>query len=445
MPSFRLNRRAVLRGAGSVAIALPWLEIMRPKRAQAASSPAKSFVAVFTPGGTVLENWRPSGTEEMFTLGPILKPLDPVKRDIIALSGVDMKSARGEQNQSGLVAWLTGTAQAGIGNTGFATGPSIDQVLKGRLSSGPLQSLELAVRWGTGKSNGLQSPINIANYADTPTFDPIAPRIDPVKIWQDLFGTERPESGERAWDRSILDGVRRRYLKLSQQLGAEDRKRLEQHLQVIRELEQRVASIACTPPELVDTSDYNPEAGRLVDQGGATPDRVTDAAIPKVGKLMMDMLVMALSCNLTSVATLMWSDTEAKHTFPWLGLNEHLHYYMNDGGYRPNELTTIFNWYSSQHAYLIDSLARVAGRDGSLLDETVLFFGSQVQHPATHIKQDMPFLLAGRGGGLRPGRWLRYERASHNDLLVALCNLCGDPRHVFGDEEYCSGPLGGLT
>jgi hypothetical protein len=154
---------------------------------------------------------------------------------------------------------------------------------------------------------------------------------------------------------------------------------------------------------------------------------------------------MALSCNRTSVATLLWSDTEAGHTLPWLGLNENIRFYMNDGGYHPAEMTTICTWYSEQHAYLIESLAQTPGQNGSLLEETVLFFGSNVSHPATHSSVDMPFLLAGQGGGLKTGRWLRYDHPSHNDLLVSLCNLCGDPRQTFGDPDFCTGPLGGLT
>ncbi len=450
MPSFRLSRRAVLRGAGSVAIALPWLEIMRPERAaHAASGPARRLITVFTPGGTVLENWRPTGSESAFTLSPILAPLEPVRKQLLVVDGLAMKSAIGEQNQSGLIAWLTATAQqeGGGSSPGFAQGPSLDQVLAPRLSAGQrLNSLQLAIRWGTGKSHGLPSPINIANYADTPTFDPIAPQLDPVQIWENLFGAIGPESPDRAWDKSILDAVAARYTKLAQRLGAADRQRLEAHLTRIRELEQQLGAFSnCKPPELIDTTDYDPLEGLNSGDVGEVVDLETDAAIPKVGKLMIDMLVMALACDITSVASLQWSDTEAKHTFPWLGLNEHLHFYMNDGGYRPVELTKIFTWYCEQHAYLLGQLAATAGMQGSLLDESIVFFGSQVQHPATHVKTDMPFLLAGNGGGLRTDRWLKYDGQSHSDLLVSLLNLCGDPRSTFGTPEFCSGPLGGLT
>jgi len=449
MSRFRLNRRTVLRGAGGIAIALPWLEIMAPERtAKAAPLPATRYISVFTPGGTVLENWRPTGTETSFELSTILKPLEPMREQLLVVDGVDMKSAVGEQNQGGLIAWLTGTQQVGSPND-FASGPSIDQVLAPRLSQGKrLPSLEVAVRWGTGKSRGVPHPINIANFADNATFAPIPPRLDPVTIWQELFGgVGAPEpTSQGTWDKSILDHVGRRYAALAKRLGAADSQRLEAHLTHIRELEQRVAaSGGCAPPPLVDTSDYDPYSGLNSDDAGSIVDAETDAAIPKVGKLMIDMLVMALACDLTAVGTLQWSDTEAKHTFPWLGLNEHLHFYMNDGGYRPDELTIIFRWYAQQHAYLLEQLAQVEVDGGSLLSQSVVFFGSQLQHPATHEKSDMPFLLAGNGGGLRTNRWLTYDHPSHNDLLVSILNLCGDDRATFGDPLYCTGPLARLT
>jgi hypothetical protein len=447
MVKFRMNRRALLRGAASTALVLPWLEYLEPERsARAASDPAKHFVTVFTPGGTVLEAWRPTGTETDFTLSPILAPLEPVRDRVLVVGGLDMKSAVGEQNQSGIIAWLTGRPQAG--SLGFATGPSLDQVLASRLSGGSMASLQMAVRWGTGKSHGKPHPINIANFADSPGFDPIVPQLDPVAIYDALFGNLATNQAHPEWERSILDAVGKRYEKLSRRLGREDRVRLEQHLANLREIEQQIEqlpSAACRKPDRVDTSDYNPAAGLMSDDTGSVRDEATDAAIPKVGKLMTDMLVMALACNITNVATLQWSDTEAKHTFPWLDLHQHLHYYMNDGGYQPIPLTKIFTWYSQQHAYLIDQLAKTPGPRGSLLDDTVVFFGSNLQNPATHVKNDMPFLLAGNGGGLRTGRWLQYQHQSHNDLLVSLANLCGDERQTFGDPLYSQGPLEGLT
>ncbi len=458
MKPLRLSRRSVLRGAGAIAIALPWLEIMRPERVahgQAAGA-ARRFLGIYTPGGTVLDKFWPTGSETSFTLSPILAPLAPVQQKLLVLEGLRMQSAIGEQHQAGIVAWLTGTPQSDQ-HRQYASGPSIDQVIATRISADKRKrSLQMAVRWATGKSHGLLHPINSANFEDNDTFNPIPPRLDPVAIYMDLFGALDPtQAGDTVArlqrKQSILDFVGRRYSALGTRLGAADKQKLDQHLTKIREIEQGLSTVidttaaACTPPTLIDTSDYNPTTGLDSSDNGSIRDTSTDAAIPKVGKLMTDMMVMALACDITAVGTLQWSDTEAKHTFPWLGLSEHHHFYQHDGGFRPAEREQIATWYSEQHAYLLQSMDAIDMGGHSLLDESVVFFGSELSDPPSHRKESMPFLLAGGGGGLRAGRWVRYDGVSHNDLLVAILNLFGDDRQSFGTAEYCNGPLANLV
>lgn len=454
MSNSRLHRRALLRGAGSIAIALPWLEIMgHPSEAKAQKSRqlANRFLAVYTPGGTVIDRWRPSGSEFDFNLSPILSPFESVKDDIVVVDGLDMKSAIGEIHQGGIVAWLTGTGQSRA-HRDFAWGPSVDQVIATALSKRnriKKSSIEIAIRWATGKSHGLLHPINSVNFADNADFSPIPPRLDPVKIWENLFGTQDPDKQHDALMRvrrklSILDFLDGRYKTLAAKLGAGDRQKLEKHLDKIREIEKDLQDLpdeTCEGPELIDTSDYDPYTGLNSDDGGAVKDTSTDAAIPKVGRLMIDMMVMAFGCDITGVGSLQWSDTEAKHTFPWLNLSEHHHYYQHDGGFRPRECEQICTWYSEQHAYLISEMGRVDMGGHTLLDESVVFFGSELSEPPTHRKNSMPFVLAGRGGGLKTGRYLKYDHLSHNKLLVSLCNLFGDDRREFGDPKYSDGPL----
>jgi hypothetical protein len=456
-----LTRRTVIRGAGSIAIALPWLEIME-RRASAAppTGPARRFVGVFQPGGTVRLRYTPTGTDTAFTMGPILKPLEPMQNRMVIVDGLDMKSAVGEQHQAGIVALLTGTPQKN-GGSGYAAGPSIDQVIATRISAGKKRkaSIQLAVRWATGRSKGLLHPINSLNFEDNATFNPIPPRLDPVQIFTDLFGTATPGPDGGPDPRivrrkSILDYVGKRYAALSARLGASDKQKIEQHLTKIREIEQGLMVGpnptptpvgACKAPAKVDTSDYNPRTGLNSDPDGRVVDTKTDAAIPKVGKYLMDMMVMALACDMTAVATFQWSDTEAKHTFPWLSLTDHHHFYQHDGGFRAMECEQIDVWYSQQHLYLLQQMQAVDMGGYSLLDESVVFFGSEIQDPPSHRKNNMPFFLAGSGGGLKGGRWLKYNSLSHNNLLVSILNLFGDGRQVFGDPSYCTGPLAGFA
>jgi hypothetical protein len=454
MKPFRLSRRALLRGAGGVAIALPWLEVMGvPKPARAQPMAAQRFVSVYTPGGTVLGKWRPTGSETAPVLSPILAPLEPIKNKLLVLDGLDMKSAVGEQHQAGIIALLTGTIQTSA-NRNYAAGPSIDQLIASRFMK-PRKSLEMAVRWATGKAHGLLSPMNCVNFENAAGFKPIPPRLDPVQIWNDLFkaggsSTDTDAVARLERKKSVLDFLDKRYAALAQRLGAEDRAKLEQHLTKIRDIERALEETAmptarCQPPMLVDTSDYNPLTGLNSTDDGSARDTSTDAAIPKVGKLMMDMLVMALACDMTAVGTFQWSDTEAKHTFPWLGLKEHHHFYQHDGGFKPVECEKIYTWYSQMHLYLLQAMDAVDMGGHSLLDESVVFFGTELQEPPSHQKANMPLLLAGGGGGLRAGRWLKYDHLSHNNLLVSLLNLFGDTRTMLGKPEHCTGPLSNLT
>jgi hypothetical protein len=439
---FRLDRRTVLRGAGSVAIALPWLEAMSPiEESRAAGAAAKRFVAVYTPGGTTPSKFTPTGTETDFKLGPILTPLEPHQNKLVVLQGLDMKCKSGEQDQAGMVAWLTGREQQlPAGN--YPDGPaSIDQELAAVLGTPVLYQ---AVRWGTGKgaSSGTPTFINTVSYRfEKDAYQLMQPDIDPVATFERLFG--KPV-GDSPWRRSILDGVLERYQRLSAKLGTRDRRALEQHMDMLRELEKQVGS-TCVPPPLVDTTGYDPFTFD-------TPSATTDALIPRVGKLMMDMLVAALACDLTNVATLQWADSHAGFTLPWLDLdgNEVQNCYEDNCGYHEPEMTKIFTWYATQHAYLLSAMDQIDRGGHTLLDESVVFFGSHVGYPPEHTNTNMPFLLAGGGGGLVGNRYRNYSAAngsgrSHNDLLVSILELFGDAQATWGNPQFNTGALGNLT
>src|SRR4051812_38875077 len=467
----KLDRRAVLRGAGSIAIALPWLEVMgTQKAAQAQAAPtAKRFLSVYQPGGTVAqqpggkvaEKFWPSGSADAPVLSPILAPLQPVFSKVLVPKGLSMTKLwhkqGGEQHQSGIVGWLTGMPQPGA--DAYPKGPSLDQVLAKSLSQGKkLPSLQMAVRWATGKSNSKLAPINAVNFADTAEMLPLPPQLDPQKLFTTLFGDVQPgsdTSGQTAAiarNKSILDFVGGRYQALSARLGARDRARLEEHLTQIRGFETGLDKMvkvggACLPPADVDTTGYNPTLG-------TTMSMTTDAAIPKAGTFMMDMMVMALACEITAVGSFQWTDTEAKHTFPWLNLSQHHHYYQHDGndatngdfvdGYAPGACEQICTWYSQMHAHLLTSMDKIDMGGHTLLDETLVFFGTEIAFPPQHLKENMPFLLA--GGGIKGGRVMDCGASTpHNNMLVSIFNHLGDPRTTFGDNEFCQNPLPSLT
>ncbi|HVY25673.1 MAG TPA: DUF1552 domain-containing protein [Polyangiaceae bacterium] len=469
---FKLDRRTVLRGAGSIAIALPWLEVMgTPKVVQAQSTPkAKRFLTVYQPGGTVAKQpngrveekfWPTTAADGSVVLSPILAPLQPAFPKMIVPKGLSMTKIwhklNGEQHQAGITSLLTGQPQPGSGK--YPKGPSIDQVLAKTLSQGKkLPSLQMAVRWATGTSNSKIGPQNAANFADTAENLPLPPELDPQKLFKDLFGTvkgmgdDTAQNAAIARNKSILDYVQTRYTALSAKLGARDKARLDEHLTQIREFETGLDKLiqvggACEPPAAVDTTGYNPTLGTSMSM-------TTDEVIPKTGTFMMDMMVMALACEITAVGSFQWTDTEAKHTFPWLKLSNHHHYYQHDGndasksdfvdGYAPGACEQICTWYSQMHAHLLTSMDKIDMGGHTLLDETLVFFGTEIAFPPQHLKENMPFMLA--GGGIKGGQVLNCGSSTpHNNLLVSIFNHFGDPRTTFGDAEFCQNPLPSLT
>jgi hypothetical protein len=469
MTRLKLDRRTVIKGAGSIAIALPWLEVMghgRRANAQTTAVPLKRFITVYQPGGSVRsgsigDKYTPTGSETSFTLSPILAPLEPVKSKLIVVDGLnltcgDQTKYSVEQHQGGSVGWLTGAVQPGSGN--YPKAPSIDQILAGRLSTGKAYaSLEFAVRWATGKSHGKISPMNAMYFEAAAPNAPRPPRLDPQDIFNTLFGNitgpmtgPDPNAIALMRKKSILDFVGKKYDALKLKLGTADRARLDQHLTQVRSLEQRImittmpppATTVCKQPTKVDTTGYNPSSSLNSADDGSIKDTATDTKIPLVGQFMMDMMVMALACDRTGVISLQWTDTEAKHTFPWLNLSEHHHYYQHDGGFRPTECAAIATWYSQMHLYLLQKLQAVDVGGHSLLDESLVFFGSELSEPSSHGKNNMPFLLAGGDGKtVRTGRWIKCGAVPHNKLLTSILNVYGDTRTTFGDSRIDSAPL----
>ncbi len=462
--SWLLDRRTLLRGAFGVTIALPLLEAMVPlRRVRAAElTPAQRFLVYFKPGGTVLENWRPSGTEDNFTLGAIHQPLLPFKDRLLFLEGVDLKITQigeGHPHSSGMGGVLTGRElPAGPyetcgGKAGFPAGPSIDQVIAEKIGQATkFRSLEVAVNWPTDqRDGGKAAPTNCIVYSGPGQAVP--PAIDPKAVFDRLFTDIGADAGqlalERAKSKSILDTVIAEYAALVPRVGRDDRVRLDEHLSRIRELEMGLQANAnegtgaCIKPD-VPTPLGDPDADRQGEPGDNSQKNPSlDARMPELGKAMMDMLVMAVACDLTRVGTMQWVDSQAYNTFPFLQMFDGHHAYQHDHGYQPDALTKIDTWYMSQLGYLLQRLVDVKENGVSLLDSTSVLFTSEIQMPNSHAQDSMPFLLA--GAGFRTGRYLKYNGASHNDLLVSIQNTFGIESNTFGNPDYCSGPLPGLV
>lgn len=441
----RLSRRTVLRGLGGAAIALPWLEAFTPREAAGARlSPPKRFVVMFSANGSLPSLWSPTGGETDFSLSPILSPLESHRDDLVIIKGVDQQGLGGDDHQVGIGGMLTGAPLnfgpfAGVGAppAGWAGGPSVDQRIAAVLGNDTkLRSLELGVQVGSADNWG-RMIYRASNQ-------PLPPEDQPAAVYERVFADLHTEPGAlaraRARRASILDTVSGEYGRLQARLGSADRARLDAHLTSIRELEKRL-----TGPALAEHADCTDPSLRPLMAGA-------NDAFPDVGAQQVDLLVMALACDITRVASLQWSRSVSQTRFTWLGIDEGHHdlsHLGDDDAVAVDKLLRINRWYAGQFASLIAKLEAIPEGEGSMLDNTLLFWCNELAKGNVHSHADAPYVLAGRAGGtVRTGRFLDFGSGvgvPHNNLLVSLLNAMGLPDSTFGKVEWCQGPLPGFA
>jgi hypothetical protein len=437
-----LSRRTILRGVGGAAIALPFLEAMLPRRASAATPP-KRFIVMFSPNGT-LPAWTPTGSETSFTLSPILSPLAPHQGDLVIVQGLLQQGGGGDGHQNGISGMLTGTPLnpgpfAGVGAppAGWATGPSVDQRIAEALAvPTPFRSLELGVQVGAADDWG-RMIYRAANQPLPPTDDPVAVYNT---VFTDLHTDPTVLARQRARHKSILDAVGAEYTRIGGLLGSADKQRLDAHLTAVREIETRLTT------NLVES---NPACA---DPAVPSVSAQSNDSFPTVGGIQMDLLTMALACDLTRVASMQWSRSVSQVRFTWLGIPDGHH----DLSHRSDsdtdavtKLTQINTWYAQQMAGLIARLkATPDAGGGTLFDNTLVLWCNELAKGNTHSRQDAPYVLAGNGGGpLVTGRYLSYEGQglAHNNLLLSILNAMDIPDTTFGQAGWCTGPLSGFV
>lgn len=448
-----LARRRLLRGLGGLSIALT-LPIWKSATVfgQDQNAPAaRRFVTMFSANGTVASDFFQGGTSGApLRFGRILAPLQQFQSDILVLKGVHMNSTienelgvsgalkPGGPHMKGPGAMLTGGSllegnfSGSGGPAGYADRISLDQYVAERIGgSTKFPSLEFGVRI-TG-----QEPLRVISYRGAN--QPNTAVDDPWKVHARIFegaGLSDAELEQLIADnQSVLDFLKDDIGALQTRMNSEDKARLEAHLDGIRRIEQRLANtVSCDPIEMPEK--FNPrEMGRF----------------PEVGQLQMDLMLLALTCGMTNVATFMWGNADSWQYYPWIGINEE-HHELSHAGDEDTEtrdkLIEINAWHSEQVAYVLGRLKQLQDIDGtSMLDNTVFLWGNELGAGNTHTYKDIPWLLAGgRAGGLNPGRYLSYPDLPHNNLLVSICHALGfSDVTTFGIPGVCTGPLPDLT
>lgn len=463
--SFLLNRRTVLRGLGGVAIGLPFLEAMQPKRAIAGGAVTpKRFIVMYSSNGTVMRNWLPSATGSNFPISDILSPLDTstLRPHLNVLSGIDMASAHklgGNGHSVGMTNMLTCRPFTEIegtefGDVGWGAGISIDQEIARRIADpGQLKSIELGVRTKEEYTNFYA----YMSYGEGGgSAGAISADDDPRSAFARLFSTVPDDEAARAelekrvaQRKSILDFVQDDFKRINGRLGKSDQTRLDKHLTLIRDLESRIkVGNLCGKPE---------------DPVLADNDVLRTSMMPTVGKMHMDLLAAAMACDITRVGTLQWANAQCGTVYDtWIDTNwddaaDKYHHGIShasapsDANWdatqaRANEKLTLINkWFASQFAYLGEQLAGYEELDGtSVLDNTCMLWVSEISEGPSHRFTDIPYVMLGNlGGALKADQHLNFDNErSTNDLFVTIGKAMGlDDFDTFGDQEFVNGPI----
>jgi hypothetical protein len=435
------TRREFLRHLGVSAAVLPFaLNLPGLAWASSAATRKQRLVVLFSPNGVIPSAFWPEQEGAEFTLGESVAPLEPFKDRLLFLDGVcDKVRGDGDNHMRGMGCLLTGielfpgNIQGGSHTpAGWASGLSIDQEIKNYLQSKP----ETRTRFGS-----LEFGVMVPDRADTWTRmsytagnKPVTPVDDPYQMFQKLYGRLKDQSALR----SVLDDVQADLKKLENAVSVEDRRILQEHATLVREMERELAA--------AKESDLDHPVPEL--EPGI---REENDNMPRLSRMQIDLMVQAFQADFNRIATFQFTNSVGQAKMRWIGVEEGHHELSHEPDSNEDakaKLTKINHWYCEQLAYLCQKLADTPETDGSgsMLDNTTIVWTNELGKGNSHTLDNIPFLLVGGGLGFQMGRSLKLPKVPHNRLLVSLAHGFGHHIETFGNPEFCKdGPLTGLT
>ena len=441
-----LPRRTFLRGM-SATLALPLLDAMVPAAtalAQTPANPVRRLGFIYVPNGVIQEQWVPATTGAGFDLSPILSPLEPFRDRLLVVSGLAHRQADSFGDGNGdhpraTAVWLSGVhaweRRGRVGPTAIKLGTTADQIAARELGKEtPLPSLELVLEAPTAIAcdTGDCFYSNTISWRNETTPLPMEPH--PRVVFERLFGDGGSNADRMAQVRqtgSILDSVAQEALSLERTLGPQDRTKLSEYLDAVRDLEQRIQR----------------SAARGDDAVVELPDRPID--IPETfdehAKLMFDLQVLAYQADVTRVVTMMMARETSPRTYASIGVADQHHtvsHHRNDPEYIAKK-AKIDTYHISLLGYFLDKLRNTPDGDGNLLDHSMITYGGGLGNGNLHEHTNLPCLVAGGGGGrLTGGRHLAYPEdrdTPMTNLLLAVLDKAGVETEMLGDS---TGQLG---
>jgi hypothetical protein len=425
-----ISRRAVLRGIGA-AVALPAFDAMFPAMATPAAAPRRLAV-VYVPNGVIMKDWKPAGTGADFEFTRILKPLERFRQDLTVVSGLAnhaAEKARGGGHAKATGSFLSAAPPKYTAGPDVHAGVTFDQLIAQHWGKDTrVPSLQLGCEdsrmvgnCDTGSSCAYTNTLSWRN-ADTP----LAVEVNPRSVFERLFGTVDPSltpdvRARRAlYRKSILDRTREDAQRLMTELGAADRRRLDEYLTDIRELETRIAAAEKDP---------------------ITPPSEKPSGIPfeykEYVKLMFELQAIGFQSDLTRVSTMMLGREGSVRTYPEIGVPDPHHPLTHHRGHPDfiDRVARINTFHVDLFSAFLDRLKATRDGDGTLLDHSMVLYGSALSDGNAHSNVDLPLVVAGHGGGVKGGRHIASEAGTPvANLFIELMNAAGVETEHFGDS-----------
>ncbi|MEE8348560.1 MAG: DUF1552 domain-containing protein [Acidobacteriota bacterium] len=434
-----IPRRTFLRGVGT-ALALPLLDAMVPAATairSTAASPKTRLGFFFCPNGMTMDKWTPSAEGAAFEMTPILEPLAPFRDQLLVLSGLDHKTGLAIDGEGGgdharsSATYLTGVHPLKTEGLDIRVGTSVDQIAARELGKyTQLASLELALE--TTEVLGACDQGFSCAYSNTlswrsPT-TPVPMENHPRAVFERLFGdSESTDPAQRRAriqeDSSILDWVTQETARLLRELGPGDRSKLTEYLDSVRDIERRIQM----------AEEQSSQELPSFDRPAGIP-----ATIEEHAKLMFDLQVLAYQSDLTRVTSFMMARAQSPQVYRELGITDGYHvlsHHLNDP-VRIAKILKIDIFHTRMFAYFLDRMRMTPDGDGSLLDHSIILYGSGLSDGNLHLHTDLPVLLAGGGTGqIQGGRHIRYPQGTPmTNLYVSMLEKAGVPVQSFGDS-----------
>jgi Protein of unknown function (DUF1552) len=424
-----IPRRTFLRGVGA-GVALPLVDAMVPaltQAAQTAASPRLRVGFVYIPHGVIMREWTPAAAGSGFEFTPILKPLEPFRESLVVVSNLTRAEAASNHAVSA-ACWLTGRPPKRTDGPDFRAGVSIDQVIAKQIGQQTtFPSLEVATEDFSGLVGACDpgyscAYMNTLNWQTETT--PLPMEINPRVVFERLFGgggTADQRLARMRTDRSLLDFVADDLAHLQRELGSGDRKKLDDYLTNVREIERRIQRAEQTARTQADVP--------------PVPVGVPESYVEHVS-LLFDLLALALQTDQTRVFTFMMAREVSQRTYPEIGVTEP-HHSISHHGNRPAAIeghAKLNAYHLSMVAKFLEKLRATPDGDGSLLDHSLVLYGSGMSDGNGHTGSPLPHVLIGGASGRMKGNRhiVMPENTPMPNLLLAIAQKSGVEQDRFG-------------